>query len=97
MTLDTRAYLNLSAVVYLDFDKLAIGNSIAQLIGDKVISEKDINSPEFSALQDPSNLPYQNNRLHQLKFCLEGFASLFPANDYCHIILYQAFFITVIS
>ena len=58
MTLDIRAYLNLSAVVYLDFDKLAIGNSIAQLIGDKVISEKDINSPEFSALQDPSNLPY---------------------------------------
>lgn len=55
MTLDTRAYLNLSAVVYLDFDKLAIGNSIAQLIGDKVIPEKDLNKPELSALQDPSN------------------------------------------
>lgn len=55
MTLDTRAYLNLSAVAYLDFDKLSIGKNIAQLIGDKVISEKDINSPELSALQDPSN------------------------------------------
>lgn len=55
MSLSTLDYLNLSAVAYLDFDKLAIGNSIAQLIGDKVISEKDINSPEFSALQNSSN------------------------------------------
>lgn len=58
MSLSTLDYLNLSAVAYLDFDKLAIGKNIAQLIGDKVISEKDINSPELSALQDPSNLPY---------------------------------------
>ena len=55
MSLSTLDYLNLSAVAYLDFDKLAIGKNIAQLIGDKVISEKDINSPELSALQDPSN------------------------------------------
>lgn len=55
MSLSTLDYLNLSAVAYLDFDKLAIGKNIAQLIGDKVISEKDLNSPELSALQDHSN------------------------------------------
>lgn len=55
MSLSTLDYLNLSAVAYLDFDKLAIGKNIAQLIGDKVIPEKDINSPELSALQDHSN------------------------------------------
>lgn len=55
MSLSTLDYLNLSAVAYLDFDKLAIGKNIAQLIGDKVVPEKDINSPELSALQDPSS------------------------------------------
>jgi len=55
MSLSTLDYLNLSAVAYLDFDKLAIGKNIAQLIGDKVIPEKDINSPELSALKKESN------------------------------------------
>lgn len=55
MSLSTLDYLNLSAVAYLDFDKLSIGKNIAQLIGDKVIPEKDLNSPELSALQDPSS------------------------------------------
>ena len=55
MSLSTLDYLNLSAVAYLDFDKLAIGKNIARLIGDKVISEKDINSPELSALKNESN------------------------------------------
>lgn len=55
MSLSTLDYLNLSAVAYLDFDKLAIGKNIAQLIEDKVISEKDLNSSELSALQNPSN------------------------------------------
>ena len=55
MALNTLEYLNLSAIAYLDIDKLSIGKDIAQLIEDKVISEKDLNSPELSALQDPSN------------------------------------------
>ena len=56
MSLSTLDYLNLSAIAYLDFDKLSIGKNIAQLIGDKVIPEKDINNPELSALKDPSSL-----------------------------------------
>lgn len=55
MALNTLGYLNLSAIAYLDIDKLSIGKDIAQLIEDKVISEKDLNSPELSALQDPSS------------------------------------------
>lgn len=34
MALNTLGYLNLSAIAYLDFDKLAIGKNIAQLIKD---------------------------------------------------------------
>ena len=55
MALNTLEYLNLSAIAYLDIDKLSIGKDIAQLIEDKVISEKDLNSSELSALQDHSN------------------------------------------
>lgn len=55
MALNMLEYLNLSAIAYLDIDKLSIGKDIAQLIEDKVISEKDLNSPELSALQDHSN------------------------------------------
>ena len=55
MALNTLEYLNLSAIAYLDIDKLSIGKDIAQLIEDKVISEKDLNSPELSALKDPSS------------------------------------------
>ena len=55
MALNTLGYLNLSAIAYLDIDKLSIGKDIAQLIGDKVIPEKDINSPELSALKKESN------------------------------------------
>ena len=55
MALNTLGYLNLSAIAYLDIDKLSIGKDIAQLIEDKVISEKDLNSPELSALQNSSN------------------------------------------
>ena len=42
MALNTLGYLNLSAIAYLDFDKLSIGKDIAQLIEDKVISEKTL-------------------------------------------------------
>ena len=55
MALNTLGYLNLSAIAYLDIGKLSIGKDIAQLIGDKVIPEKDINSPELSALKKESN------------------------------------------
>lgn len=55
MALNTLGYLNLSAIAYLDIDKLSIGKDIAQLIEDKVISEKDLNSSELSALKDPSS------------------------------------------
>ncbi len=55
MTLDTRAYLNLSALAYIDFDKSLTGLTIKDLIERKAVPEKDLNSPELSALQDPSN------------------------------------------
>lgn len=42
MALNTLEYLNLSAIAYLDIDKLSIGKDIAQLIEDKVISEKTL-------------------------------------------------------
>lgn len=97
----TIEYLSLSALAYIDFKESDAGLTLDEIIRDEQEkkSRKDFNldSPELSALQDPSNLPHQNNRLHQLRFYLEGFASLFPVNDYCHIILYRAFFITVIS
>lgn len=55
MTLDTRAYLNLSALAYIDFDKSLTGLTIKDLIERKAVLEKDLNSPELSAPQDPSN------------------------------------------
>ena len=55
MTLDTRAYLNLSALAYIDFNKSLTGLTIKDLIERKAVPEKDLNSPELSALQDPSN------------------------------------------
>lgn len=56
MSLSTLDYLNLSAVAYLDFDKLSIGKNIAQLIKDKVVPEDDLNdNPQLSALQNSSN------------------------------------------
>lgn len=55
MTLDTRAYLNLSALAYIDFNKSLTGLTIKDLIERKAIPEKDLNKPELSALQDPSN------------------------------------------
>ena len=56
MSLSTLDYLNLSAVAYLDFDKLSIGKNIAQLIKDEAIPKNDLNKKsELSALQDPSN------------------------------------------
>lgn len=56
MSLSTLDYLNLSAVAYLDFDKLAIGKNIAQLIKDEAIPKNDLNNkPELSALKDPSS------------------------------------------
>lgn len=56
MSLSALDYLNLSAVAYLDFDKLSTGKNIAQLIKDEAISKKDLNNkPELSALQDHSN------------------------------------------
>ena len=55
MTLDTRAYLNLSALAYIDFNKSLTGLTIKDLIERKAVPEKDLNSPELSALQAPSN------------------------------------------
>ena len=55
MTLDTRAYLNLSALAYIDFNKSLTGLTIKDLIERKAVPEKDLNSPELSALQNPSN------------------------------------------
>ena len=56
MSLSTLDYLNLSAVAYLDFDKLAIGKNIAQLIKDEAIPKNNLNNkPELSALKDPSS------------------------------------------
>ena len=56
MSLSTLDYLNLSAVAYLDFDKLSIGKNIAQLIKDEAIPKNDLNkNPELSALRDSSN------------------------------------------
>jgi hypothetical protein len=55
MTLDTRAYLNLSALAYIDFNKSLTGLTIKDLIERKAVPEKDLNSPELSALKDHSN------------------------------------------
>jgi hypothetical protein len=55
MTLDTRAYLNLSALAYIDFNKSLTGLTIKDLIERKAVPEKDINRPELSALQNSSN------------------------------------------
>lgn len=55
MTLDTRVYLNLSALAYIDFNKSLTGLTIKDLIERKAVPEKDLNSSELSALQDPSN------------------------------------------
>ena len=55
MTLDTRAYLNLSALAYIDFNKSLTGLTIKDLIERKAVPEKDLNSPELSSLQDHSN------------------------------------------
>jgi hypothetical protein len=55
MTLDTRAYLNLSALAYIDFNKSLTGLTIKDLIERKAVPEKDLNSPELSVLQDPSS------------------------------------------
>ena len=56
MSLSTLDYLNLSAVAYLDFDKLSIGKNIAQLIKDEAIPKNDLNKQsELSALKNESN------------------------------------------
>lgn len=55
MSLSTLDYLNLSAVAYLDFNKSLTGLTIKDLIERKAVPEKDLNSSELSALQDPSN------------------------------------------
>lgn len=55
MTLDTRAYLNLSALAYIDFNKSLTGLIIKELIERKAVTEKDLNSPELSVLQNSSN------------------------------------------
>ena len=56
MTLDTRAYLNLSALAYIDFNKSLTGLTIKDLIERKAIPKDELNNkPELFALQDPSN------------------------------------------
>ena len=56
----TEDYLNLSALAYVDFEGVDKGKTIGSLadsIKDGTISRKefDLDSPEFSALQNPSN------------------------------------------
>ena len=41
MTLDTRAYLNLSALAYIDFNKSLEGTTIEELISRNAVTEKD--------------------------------------------------------
>lgn len=55
MALSTKDYLNLSALAYIDFNKSLTGLTIKDLIDRKAVLEKDLNSPELSALQDPSS------------------------------------------
>ena len=56
MTLDTRAYLNLSALAYIDFNKSLTGLTIKDLIERKAVPEDDLNNnPELSSLRDSSN------------------------------------------
>ena len=55
MTLDTRAYLNLSALAYIDFNKSLMGATIKELIERKAIPEKNLDNPGLSALKDTSN------------------------------------------
>lgn len=55
MSLSTLDYLNLSALAYIDFNKSLTGLTIKDLIERKAVPEKDINSPEFSALKNESN------------------------------------------
>ena len=57
---NTKDYLNLSALAYVDFESVDKGKTIGSLadsIKDGNISRKafDLDSPELSALQDPSN------------------------------------------
>lgn len=50
MSLSTLDYLNLSAIAYLDFDKLSIGKNIAQLIKEEAIPKNDLNKKSNSPL-----------------------------------------------
>ena len=57
---NTKDYLNLSALAYVDFESVDKGKTIGSLVDgveNGTMSRKDfnINSPEFSALKDPSN------------------------------------------
>jgi hypothetical protein len=73
MSLSTLDYLNLSAVAYLDFDKLSIGKNIAQLIKDEAIPKNDLNKKsELSALKSSSN-PLRSYILLDYTSTLSGF------------------------
>ncbi len=76
MTLDTRAYLNLSALAYIDFSKSLMGATIKELIERKAIPKDDLNSnPELSPLLDPSN-PLRSYKLINFeKNDITGFAA----------------------
>lgn len=57
---NTKDYLNLSALAYVDFESVDKGKTIGSLVDgveNGTMSRKDfnINSPEFSALQNSSN------------------------------------------
>lgn len=57
---NTKDYLNLSALAYVDFESVDKGKTIGSLadgVKDGTVSRKefDLDRPQLSALQDPSN------------------------------------------
>ena len=76
MPLDTKDYLNFSALAYLDFDTSAEGKSIGWLIDNKLIKKDDINKPELSALKDSSSPLRSYTLMYFEKDGVSGFAGV---------------------
>ncbi len=76
---NTKDYLNLSALAYVDFESVDKGKTIGSLVDgveNGTMSRKDfnINSPEFSALQNSSNPLLSYTLIHFEKDDVSGFA-----------------------
>lgn len=74
----TIEYLSLSALAYVDFKESDAGLTLDEIIRDeqkkKSRKDFDLDSPEFSALQDPSNpLRSWNVVSHNLWLCRTTF------------------------